>query len=628
MALSWCNAQAFYVPLASRPELAAELAPLFASPSIQKATFDLRGQLAALHKAWGPGALGTPGATARTAGGGAAADVDGVAPLALCDPLVDVRIAGWLSTPDDKHLRDEQQNTVGGRDKPCTLEQILLSKAGPAGAAQATCGMAASQATVGQRRFEAGRRAAQVRKLWHVLHCRLAADELLPSLWQREMPLVRVIVEMEAAGIAVNQGVLDAEHPLLERRLRELEHAAAALAGAPFNLSSPQEVSNVLYVRLGLPVPPSAKPTKSRGFGTGQDVLLELREHPIARIIYEHRKLRTLINTFIQGFKLHLTHAPAVAYPDGPVLKRLRGSINQTCTDTGRLSMDEPNLQTVPKPRTYQVLLSQAAAASGTQRTHEERRANLRTAFVAPPGRVLLSADYRQIEFRLMAHFSGDAGLLRVFSDDTNDPFALLAAQWLGCTPPQVTPEQRDHAKQLTYGLLYGMGPGKLADEMGCSLAEARDMQDRFRRSLPGIEAWQARVVAKCKRQGYVETLGGRRRYLPNIRSSNPKARAAAERQAKNTVCQGSAADLAKAAMVAIHARLAAELPRGGAQLVLQIHDEFLLEVEAELVTRAARLVRGVMEGVAGFPALRVPLRVRLSAGPSWGELEELTGLD
>ncbi|PRW44411.1 helicase and polymerase-containing TEBICHI isoform X1 [Chlorella sorokiniana] len=620
VALSWRSGQAFYVPLNRRDDLLAELAPLFASPALEKATWDLRAQLAAVTRVLGRAALGVPGA-----------DVPRGA-LALRDPLVDVRVAAWLSTPDDKKLKDENAHSVGGRQELFTLSSMLKSKGGASVWAEATQGTAGSAAAVGQRRADAGRAAAQARKMWHLLRSRLRGDELLPPLWRTEMPLVRVVVDMEAAGLAVNEDILNTEEPQLQRRIQELEALAHQAAGREFNLGSPQEVSHVLFEVLAIPPPPNARDLKGGGFSTGQEVLLELaKDHAIARIIWEHRKLRTLLNRFVQGFKMHLAYAEAVAYPGGLLLKRIRGSINQTCADTGRLAMDEPNLQCVPKPRAYKVLLSPsdaaAAAGSGEDKAsgHELRTANLRAAFVAPPGCVLLSADYRQIEFRLMAHFSGDEGLCRIFGDAGGaDPFVLLAAQWLGIPASQVTQQQRDHAKQLTYGLLYGMGAAKLADELGCGLEEAKDAQEKFRRSLPGVEAWQARVVQECKRQGYVETIAGRRRYLPEINSKSGQKRAAAERKAKNTVAQGSAADLAKAAMIAIHTALARQLPPGSARLVLQIHDEFLLEVAEPLLPHVACLVRDCMEGAAAAVRLRVPLRVRLAAGPSWGQLGDL----
>ncbi|KAL4428417.1 hypothetical protein ABPG75_002506 [Micractinium tetrahymenae] len=614
VAISWRSGQACFVPLHRRPDLVAELASLFACPCLEKATWDLRGQLAALAKLLGRGVLGVPGVETP-------ADQ-----LALRDPLVDVRVAAWLSTPDDKRLMDTNPLLAGSRQELLTLDSLLKVKAGQAVWAEATRGMQSAAAQHGQRRADAGRRAVQARKAWQLLRARLQADELLPPLWRTEMPLVRVIVDMEAAGVGVNEGILEGESPLLERRIAELEAMAHAAAGEPFCLSSPQEVSRILFEKLKLPPPPCAKELKSGGYSTGQEVLLELAEHAIARLIFEHRKLNTLLTRFVNGFKLHLANATAVRYPGDVVLKRIRGSINQTCADTGRLAMDEPNLQTVPKPRAYKVLLSQGDAA-GDQASdggHAMRTANLRSAFVVPPGMVLLSADYRQVEFRLMAHFSGDAALTRIFCDDSADPFRLMAAQWLRLPPEQVTQKQRDHAKQLTYGLLYGMGASKLADELGCTVAEAKQAQENFRRSLPGIEAWQAQVVKVCKDQGYVETLAGRRRYLPNINSKNSGKRAAAERQAKNTVCQGSAADLAKAAMVRIHSRLARELPQGAARLTLQIHDEVLLEVAEGALDTVARLVRDCMEGVAAEVALRVPLRVRLSRGLSWGELQEM----
>lgn len=301
--------------------------------------------------------------------------------------------------------------------------------------------------------------------------------------------------------------------------------------------------------------------------------------------------------------------------------------------------MEEPSLQCSPRPHQLRCLLSpaargaaQASGADGISASgnHSLGTANIRSLLVAAPGCLLLSADYRQVELRMMAHFSGDEALCAMLADGQPDPFNLLAAKWLQKNCNEVTPRDREQAKQICYALSYGMGATKLGELLGVTAREAGSVRDSFLGVLPGVKAWMEAAKRACARTaaegdtgiGYVEMLSGRRRWLPGITSRDNATRAQAERAAINTIMQGSASDVCKRAMVAIHRRLAALGP-GAAALVLQIHDELLVEVEEGRVEQVAAVVRECMEVAAPAP-LRVPLRVRVSVGRSWGELAEM----
>lgn len=298
--------------------------------------------------------------------------------------------------------------------------------------------------------------------------------------------------------------------------------------------------------------------------------------------------------------------------------------------------MDDPSLQTIPRPVEYQLALSPAsqaaAAAAGDDvsagspvAVMQQQLSNIRAAFVAPRGSVLVSADYCQIELRLMAHFSGDAALLAALTQPGADPFVEMAASWLKLDKAQVTPEQRSHAKRLSYGLLYGMGPSALAAELGVAVGEAVQLAEDFRRSHPGLDAWIKGIIGGCRDTTWVTTIAGRRRHLPHIRATgknNNAERSQAERQAVNSVCQGSAADIVKGAMLQLEQQLQQRGWAGSARLLLQVHDELLFEVSEVQLPQVAALVRAVMEGAAGVWGVRVPLPVKLSVGPSWGQLQ------
>eukprot|EP00198_Chlamydomonas_reinhardtii_P012144 XP_001701481.1 DNA polymerase theta [Chlamydomonas reinhardtii] len=533
------------------------------------------------------------------------------------------------------------------------------------------------------RQADACRRAAMVRRIYIDKLPRLQSEGLLRPLLELEMPLVRILARMEGEGIALAPQVLKDQRGPLEARLRQLAAKAHLAAGMTFDLNSPKDVSEVLFQHLNLPPPPCAFSNQNqRHPSTKKEVLEELEEsthHPIIRLLLDYRTLHKLLTGFVetlyhtakgqwqrqqhelercqgQGQQPQRGGAATggAVKPGGPGpvpdVIRLCGTWLHTSTATGRLAMDEPNLQTVPRPVEYTFMASQlsqasagtppAAGADGAELKllpGEERGGgageggrsvtlhfNLRSAFVAPPGYMVLAADYKQIELRLMAHFSSDAALCALLRNPAQDPFILLAAEWKKVPVEQVTPEVRVQAKRLAYGMLYGMGTNTLAQELGVSVAEAGELSDNFRRAIPSVDRWMREVVEAVRSCGYTTTLMGRRRYYSRINERASKdarsARAQAERQAVNTVCQGSAADLIKAAMVTLQRRLEAEGLAPHVRMVLMVHDELVFEVAEQLLPAAARLVQAVLEGEV---ALSVPLPVKLSAGPSWGQLRD-----
>lgn len=530
------------------------------------------------------------------------------------------------------------------------------------------------------RHLHACRRACLALKLHRILAPMLQSEAVLPALMGLEMPLVRLLAAMEARGIALDPAVLNAQQPAMVKRLGQLEAAAAKYnRGVKFNLSSPADVRSVLFEKLKLPPPPAAMNAKSGNLSTNAEVLGELLcQHPLPGIILQHRKLSKLLDGFLNTLLAKVQQAAAadsshyvsatgagagsavLAAGGGPGsalltvaagadsrsssasaasqqrLVRIRGTFLQTNTSTGRLAMDDPSLQTIPRPVEYQLALSPAsqaaAAAAGDDvsagspvAVMQQQLSNIRAAFVAPRGSVLVSADYCQIELRLMAHFSGDAALLAALTQPGADPFVEMAASWLKLDKAQVTPEQRSHAKRLSYGLLYGMGPSALAAELGVAVGEAVQLAEDFRRSHPGLDAWIKGIIGGCRDTTWVTTIAGRRRHLPHIRATgknNNAERSQAERQAVNSVCQGSAADIVKGAMLQLEQQLQQRGWAGSARLLLQVHDELLFEVSEVQLPQVAALVRAVMEGAAGVWGVRVPLPVKLSVGPSWGQLQ------
>ncbi|MEE4382575.1 MAG: DNA polymerase, partial [Pseudomonadales bacterium] len=352
--------------------------------------------------------------------------------------------------------------------------------------------------------------------------------------------------------------------------------------GVEFNLGSTKQLQEVLYERLGLPV---IRKTPKGAPSTAEPVLSELAlDYALPRVIMEYRALSKLKSTYTDTL-------PKVV---DPVTGRVHTSYHQAVTATGRLSSSEPNLQNIPV------------------RTAEGRR--IRQAFVAPEGRVLLAADYSQIELRIMAHLSGDDGLRRAFEEGL-DVHRATAAEVFGAELEAVTDEQRRSAKAINFGLIYGMSAYGLSRQLGIDRGDAQTYIDRYFERYPGVQEYMERTRAAAAEQGYVETLFGRRLYLPEIRVQNQQRRQAAERTAINAPMQGTAADIIKRAMIEVDAWLRAEAPP--ALMIMQVHDELVFEVDADAADGLAEAVRERMERAA---ELSVPLLVEVGRGRNWDE--------
>ena len=414
-------------------------------------------------------------------------------------------------------------------------------------------------------------------QLWPKLEAIPALAHLFSDL---EMPLIPVLARMERAGVLIDALRLQAQGRFISERIGALEGEAHRLAGAPFNLASPAQVQRVLYDEIGL------KPTRRTPKGqpsTAEEVLQEL-DHPLPGVILEHRGLCKLRDTYIDKL-------PRMIHP---VTGRVHTSYHQAVAATGRLSSSDPNLQNIPI------------------RTPEGRR--IRDAFVAPPGRVLLAADYSQIELRIMAHLSGDAGLLRAFQTGV-DVHRQTAAEVFGVPLEAVLDEQRRAAKAINFGLIYGMSAFGLARQLRIDRFEAQAYCDRYFARYPGVRAFMEEMRNSARADGYVETLFGRRLYVPEIQSTNQARRQYAERTAINAPMQGTAADLIKRAMISIDGWLIQSA--APATLIMQVHDELVFEVDVGALDAVTHEVRTRMEQAA---VLAVPLRVEVGHGQTWTE--------
>jgi len=399
-----------------------------------------------------------------------------------------------------------------------------------------------------------------------------------------EIALLPVLARMEATGIKVNVQALATQSQQLAVRLVELERKAFELAGEEFNLGSPAQLQKILFEKLGYPV--ISKTDKGQP-STAEPVLQELAEthgYPLPKVILEQRGLAKLKSTYTDKLPLDIQ-------PDSG---RIHSTFQQAVAATGRLSSMDPNLQNIPI------------------RTEEGRR--IRRAFVADPGKLLLAADYSQVELRIMAHLSTDAGLVRAFAEGL-DVHRATAAEIFGCALNEVSSDQRRSAKAINFGLIYGMSAFGLAAQLGIGRSEAQEYVERYFHRYPGVRDYMENTRLQAAEQGYVETLFGRRLYLPDIKARNPMLRKAAERTANNAPMQGSAADIIKQAMVDIDHWL--DVARLDARLVLQVHDELVFEVaEADL----ALLMEGVRFRMASAAALSVPLVVDMGHGSNWDE--------
>jgi len=434
----------------------------------------------------------------------------------------------------------------------------------------------------------AGGRAEVALKLWPKLAEELAREGLAELYDTLELPLIPVLGRMEEAGILVDQEFLRRFGQDLDRQMQRLEAEIHEMAGEPFLINSPQQLGRILFDKLKLK--PQKKTKGKTAYSTDMEVLQSLAEEaPIAAKVLEYRSLGKLKATYVDAL-LKLVHT------DG----RIHTTFVQSVAATGRLSSRDPNLQNIP--------------------VRGELGGQIRQAFVAPPGYQLLGADYSQMELRLLAHFSEDPVLLTAFKEGV-DIHRQTAAVVFGIHPELVTPEMRRQAKVINFGIIYGMSAFGLAKQLGVGNRLAQDFIQRYFAKHTRVKEYLERTLETARRQGWVTTLLGRRRQIPQITSSNRLVRQEAERSAINTPLQGSAADLIKKAMLEVDRILAAR--GGGARLLLQLHDELLLEVPTPEVKGVARLVQQAMEGVA---ALKVPLVVDLRVGPNWGEMTPLKG--
>ncbi len=412
---------------------------------------------------------------------------------------------------------------------------------------------------------------------------RMRIDALAELFDTVEMPLVRVLTRIEQRGMLVDVAALQRLSASFGARIDAALRDIHAMAGEEFNVHSPPQLRAVLFERLKLPTR-GVKRGKT-GLSTDVDVLTRLAaEHPLPARILEYRALAKLKSTYVDALPLAVN----------PITGRLHTSLNQTGAATGRLSSSEPNLQNIPV------------------RGEEGRR--IREAFIAEPGKVLIAADYSQIELRVLAHLSREPALIEAFVSE-QDIHTRTAAEVFNVLPGLVSADQRRAAKVINFGILYGMGPQRLANELGIPIPEAQEYIARYFARYPSVRGFMEGIVAEARERGFVTTLLGRRRAVPELRSRERGVAQAAARVAANTPIQGSAADLIKLAMVGVDRRLSEAGVDGG--MILQVHDELLLEVAEADRERACAMVREEMEGVA---RLAVPLKVELGIGYTWAE--------
>jgi DNA polymerase-1 len=468
---------------------------------------------------------------------------------------------------------------VHGVARDTMLAGYLLAPGEPVNLA-ALCGRLGVAAPASATEEEQARAVAA---LAPVLAKRLQQEGLEPVFVDLELPLVPVLETMERHGIRLDRAVLDELSGRLTTSLAELEREIHGEAGESFNINSPQQLAEVLFERKGLPV--LRRTAKTKAPSTDADVLVELavRGHHLPALLLEYREQSKLKSTYVDAL-------PRQVGADGRVHTRF----NQAVAATGRLSSSDPNLQNIPVR---------------TQMGREVRRA-----FVADPGQVLLAADYSQIELRVLAHLSQDPALERAFAAG-EDIHSATAALVFGVAPELVGPDQRRAAKTINFGLIYGMSAFSLGRELGVATAEAQRFIDAYFARLPRVREFLDSIKEQARATGKVSTLFGRVRWISGLDSHNSQVRGNAERQAINAPVQGTAADLMKIAMIRLHRELAVR--RLPARLLLQVHDELILEVEKDSADVVATLTRETMEKVA---TLRVPMRVDVGMGASWAE--------
>jgi DNA polymerase-1 len=460
------------------------------------------------------------------------------------------------------HTNIKFEEVAGKGAKQLTFDQVPLETAAPYAAEDADMTL----------------------RLHRLFWPRLAAESRLEQLYREvELPLLEVLADMERTGVRVDVQMLEAQSRELAERMLAVEKEAHRVAGEPFNLGSPKQIQTILYERQQLPV--MAKTPKGAP-STAESVLQELATlgYPLPGLILEHRSLSKLKSTYTDKLPGQVNARTG----------RVHTSYHQAVAATGRLSSSDPNLQNIPI------------------RTPEGRR--IRQAFVPADGKLMLAADYSQIELRIMAHLSGDPGLVEAFAKG-EDIHRATAAEVFGASLDAVTADQRRSAKAINFGLIYGMSAFGLARQLGIERGQAQAYVDLYFERYPGVRAYMETTRELAREQGYVETLFGRRLYLPEIKARNAQRRQAAERTAINAPMQGSAADIIKKAMLAVAQWIKSEA--GGVTMIMQVHDELVFEVPPAEERTAASAIRRCMESAA---SLSVPLVVDIGTGDNWDE--------
>ena len=425
------------------------------------------------------------------------------------------------------------------------------------------------------------RQLAAVYQLWQQTRRQLNQLSQLAQLASRvDFPLQLVLARMEERGVLADQAQLTRLHQKLGDSLALLEQAIWREVGYEFNVASPAQLSEALFTKLALK--PTARRNKRGSYPTGAKELAKLRSaHPVIDLIIKYRELAKLKTGYADTL-------PKLIAPDG----RIHTTFSQSITATGRLSSSNPNMQNIPA------------------RTEQGRE--IKRAFIAPTGRVLVNADYAQFELRLAAALAGDRALIQVFDDPANDVHTMTAAEAYGIAPAEVTPEQRRHAKVINFGILYGMSPHGLAEATDMNLSEAREFIDKYFQARRPIRDYQAKVIEQAKEDGYVQTLLGRRRPVPGLRSSNTMVREATKRAAINLPVQGTEADLMKMAMLKVE-----EI--AGASQIMQVHDSIMVECDEAEAERIASEMKQIMEQI--YPELGIRLLVEAKIGHDWSQL-------
>ena len=468
---------------------------------------------------------------------------------------------------DDMALRLLGHNTIHFEDiagkgvKQLTFNQIDLAEAGPYAAEDADITL----------------------QIHQKLHAELAKEPVLKSVYEDiELPLLSVLINIEQKGVLVDVPMLEKQSKQLAARLKELEQQAYDEAGETFNLSSPKQLGAILFEKLKIP---TKKKTKTGQYSTAEEVLQELAgDYALPKILLQHRSVSKLKSTYTDKLPLQVNESTG----------RVHTSYNQTVAATGRLSSTDPNLQNIPI------------------RSEEGRR--IRQAFIAPKGYKMLAADYSQVELRIMAHLSQDKTLLKAFAEGV-DVHKATAAEVFAVPLDEVELEQRRAAKAINFGLIYGMSAFGLAKQLNIGRYEAQDYIDVYFARYPGVKAYMDKTREQAHDRGYVETVFGRRLYLPEINSRNGQRRQYAERTAINAPMQGTAADIIKRAMIAVDRALLNS--KVDAKVVMQVHDELVVEVLEKDVAAVADLLRVEMERAA---TLKVPLIVDIGIGNNWDE--------